>query len=229
MPQIVHHLFSPDEGRSREIFEIILNCAPELAASKSIENIEAKDILKNSGVSKSTFYKLFGSVDGVFKAITTELANDLIKYFKYIGLESPDYAVRVATKTRLGIRLATQIPLIGRLLLKVEWHGCDANNAGFKDVERDIFEGIKQGRFSDVPTSIGVNIVVGGMKAAVREIIEKRENREFADRATMQILIGLGVDARSAYEISKMPVPELPSLTKGGVAERISTLENHAE
>jgi AcrR family transcriptional regulator len=229
MSKIVHHLFGSDQGRRLEMADQVFSRAAKLTESEAGENISVEDILDVSGISRRTFYKLFKSVDDYLKSLGQTLANDLIKYFKYIAIESPDYAVRVATKTRIGILLLTKIPLIGRLLLNADWHGRDVNNFGLKDIESDILGGIRQGRFSDVPASIGVNIVIGGMKAAVREIIEKREPPEFADLATMQILIGLGVDTSSARELSKVPLPELPSLAEGGFSERISKLRNGLE
>jgi hypothetical protein len=96
---------------------------------------------------------------------------------------------------------------------------------GLKDLEHDIWGGIIQGRFSSMSPSIGVDLVLGGMKAAVREIIEGRETDEFADQATAQILIGLGLDARSAFELSQIPLPQLPSLVVGSLADRISSLK----
>jgi len=203
--------------------------APELTSIKSGEDISAEDISNISGVSKGTFYKLFRSADDFFRAVRAELSNDLIAHFKLIAIESPDYAVRVATKTRLGIRLMTKFPLVGRLLLKVDWHGYELNNVDLKDLEHDIEGGISQGRFSGIHPPIGVNIVLGGMKAAVREIIEKREPSDFADRATAQILVGLGLDAKSACELCEIPLPDLPTLTKGSLAERISSLKINEE
>ena len=229
MSKVVNHLFGSDEIRRLEMVDQVFSRAPKLSEVVANKNISVEEILGVSGISRRTFYKLFKSVDGYLKSLGRALANDLTKYFQCIAIESPDYAVRVATKTRLGIRLVTKIPLIGRFLLKVDWHGYDANNFAMKDIESDILGGIRQGRFSDMPASIGVNIVVGGMKAAVREIIEKREPIEFADVATMQILVGLGVDARSAREHSKAPLPELPSLAEGGFSERISTIKNKSE
>lgn len=229
MSKVVNHLFGSDEIRRLEMVDQVFSRAPKLSEVDANQNISVEEILGVSGISRRTFYKLFKSVDGYLKSLGRALANDLTKYFQCIAIESPDYAVRVATKTRLGIRLVTKIPLIGRFLLRVDWHGYDANNFAMKDIESDILGGIRQGRFSDMPASIGVNIVVGGMKAAVREIIEKREPIEFADVATMQILVGLGVDARSAREHSKAPLPELPSLAEGGFSERISTIKNKSE
>jgi len=67
MPKVVHHLFQPDEKHLEQIEESLLLSASDLAKDNAIENIEIEDLVNNAEVSRSTFYKVFQSVDSLFK------------------------------------------------------------------------------------------------------------------------------------------------------------------
>jgi len=80
MPKVVHHLFKSDEKHLEQIEESLLLGASDLAKEGSIEHIEIEDILNKAQVSRSTFYKIFNSADGLFKALGQKLTNELMAY-----------------------------------------------------------------------------------------------------------------------------------------------------
>jgi hypothetical protein len=76
----------------------------------------------------------------------------------------------------------------------------------YKDIEKDIVEGIKQGYFSDVSPSIGMNLILGCLRGAVKDILEKQRSEEYINQIAFHILIGLGVDKKTADAASKSPI-----------------------
>ena len=95
-----------------------------------------------------------------------------------------------------------------------------------KDIEKDIKAGIKQGRFSDIPIDIGLGIVVGATKAAIHSMLNNPPSKGYEDIVACQILIGLGVDAESAKEISTMSLPKLPPLPTTGIIGKVLLMTN---
>ena len=116
--------------------------------------------------------------------------------------------------------------MLGKLLLQTEWPSADKNTGILKDIEKDIKAGIKQGRFSDIPTDIGLGIVVGTTKAAIHSMLNNPPSKGYEDIFACQILIGLGVDAKSAKEISTMPLPKLPPLPATGIIGKVLLMTN---
>jgi hypothetical protein len=95
-------------------------------------------------------------------------------------------------------------------------------------MKKDIEQGIKQGRFTDMPAAIGVNIIFSTLKSTIQEILSGNFPRDaqihYENQAIYQMLLGLGVEAKSALEISQMPLSELPQLPKKGIAGKVLRL-----
>lgn len=208
MPKLVHHLFKPDEKHLEQIEESLLLSASDLAKDTAIENIEIEDLVNKAEVSRSTFYKIFGSVDSLFKRLGQKLANEITIYaLSHISL-IPDLRIRVCIKTKRALHFVNNAPFLASLLLKEEWPSSDPSHMMYKDIEKDLLEGIKQGCFSDVPPSIGVNLILGCLRGAVKDILEKQQPEEYINQIAYQILISLGVDQKTADAVSKSPILE---------------------
>jgi hypothetical protein len=136
--------------------------------------------------------------------------------------EIADVTLRVATKTRKGLLIATQSPFLASLGLKAGWPSANPNDILYKDVEKDFIEGVKQGYFTDMSPSIGVNIILGCLRGGARDIIEKKHSKEYADKVIFQMLISLGVEPKNADVVSKSYTAELLMPTKGLVSNVLS-------
>lgn len=228
MPKIVHHLFKPDEKHLEQIEDSLLSGASVLAKDNSIENIEIEDIVNRAQVSKSTFYKVFNSVDSLFKKLGQKLTNEITEYSLTHSPEIPDAALRVAIKTKRALLFVTKVPFLASLLLKAEWPSSNPSHMMYKDIEKDFIEGRVQGYFSDMPPSIGTNLILGCLRGAAKDILDTKQPDDYADKVVYQILISLGVDSKTADALSKSPVSAF-SVPQKGMASNIASLENHTK
>ena len=222
MPKVVHHLFRSDEKHLEQIEESLLLSASDLAKDTAIENIEIDDVVNKAQVSHSTFYKVFHSVDSLFKKLGQRLTNELLQHILSETTEISDAAILVATKTRKALLIATESPFLASLGLKAGWPSANPNDILYKDVEKDFIEGVKQGYFTDISPSIGVNIILGCFRGGARDIIEKNYSAEYADKVIFQMLISLGVDPKTADVVSKNSTTELPMPIEGLVSNVLS-------
>ena len=222
MPKIVHHLFNSDEKHLEQIKESLLLGASDLAKNTSVENIKIDDLINKAEVSRSTFYKVFKSVDSLFKRLGQKMSNELTEYVLSQNLEIRDAATRVANKTKRALLTASKMPFLASLLLKAEWPSTDPNHAMYKDVEKDFIDGLAQGSFSDMPPSIGANLILGCLRGAVKDIIETKYPKDYADKAVCHLLISLGVDPKIADELSKTSTSPLPMPPKGIISNVVS-------
>jgi len=197
-----------------------------LGSEKQVKEISIEEIYTHAKTSRGTFYKYFTGTTGLFKALGLNVANQIVVFLAPLKPSFTDPAIAIASMTRLGIRLAVNIPMLGKLLLQTEWPNADKNTGILKDIEKDIKAGIKQGRFSDIPTDIGLGIVVGTTKAAIHSMLKNPPSKGYEDIVACQILIGLGMDTKSAKEISTMPLPKLPALPTTGIIGKVLMMTN---
>ncbi len=229
MPTVVHHLFSTDEKHVDEIEESILVAASDLIRDKSIESIAIDDILHKTKVSQASFYKIFNSVDGLFKTLARRLTNELISNCLSHIPETPNIVVRVALKSKIALLILAKSPFLSQVLVKAEWPSSNPDHIMYKDIEKDLMQGIKQGHFSDVSPSIGVNIILGCLRGAARDLLEKKQSELYIDQVLCQILISLGVDSKTADLTTKSLTLEIPPLPTKGLLSTIMSLKNQTK
>jgi len=224
MTKIIHHLFRDDKTQHHQVHARLVSSSPELISTKSINEINVEDIATQAEVSKAAFYKCFRSVEDLLNTSAKQAGVELLIPIHAVGLTISDIALRTATKTRIAIRLMTGIPLLGRLMLKSEWPFGDARHKGYQDIKKDIAAGIAQGCFREMPLEIGANLVVTTLRVAVQDILNSTLTEEYETQVIYTLLLSLGVDAKKADEISKIPFDQLPDLPKKGLIGKILKL-----
>ena len=224
MPKVIHHLFTDEaKARSRAKDRIISGFA-EVAADERLEDIKIETVLEKAEVSKGTFDKCFQSLESLFQDTAKKLVQEIFPKVRRVVKPNPDIAILVATKTRLGIRLFIEVPTLAKIALKIRWPVSDTELRILKDIKIDVEEGIKQGCFADIPSSIGVNLVFTTLKSAIQEMLTQTCPADYEEHAIYQMLVGLGVETKSALRISKMPFSELPPLPNTGIAGKVLRL-----
>jgi len=84
----------------------MLEAAYSLFVEKGYAAVTVDEIIKISGGSKTTLYKLFGSKEGILKAVTETLANKMLSEIKLVSTsaKSPREELK-----RIGLRLSKLI------------------------------------------------------------------------------------------------------------------------
>lgn len=224
MAKITNHLFDNDKKRRQWARARIVSSSPKLISTKPISEIKVEDVAAHSDMSRASFYKCFRSVEDLLNVSAKRSATELLKPVNSVGSTISDIALRTATKTRVGIRLMISVPLLGRLMLKTEWPFGDSRHKGYRDVQKDIAAGIEQGYFADMPLEIGVNLVISALRVGTQNGLNSTHTKEYETQIIHTLLLSLGVDAKRAGEISKIPFDQLPDLPKNGLVGKIVSL-----
>ena len=225
MPTIVHHPFRADEKTIEQIEDRILLGASALASKAEIDQIKVEDVVREASVSRPALRRLYGSVADLLRVLGRRLTNELTANCLAQSPEMPDVVVRVATKTRWALLTVAEFPVVTRLLLKAEWPSTDARHLMYRDVERDVVEGIRQGVFADMPPSIGVNLVLGCLRGSARDIINEGCSNDYINQVVSRILLGLGVDKAIAHAVMNRPALALPPMPSRGLASSVLSLQ----
>ena len=226
MAKITNHLFTDDKKRRRWARARIVSISAKLISTKPISDIKVEDVAAHSEMSRASFYKCFRSVEDFLNVSAKQAGAELLKPVNSVSSTISDIALRTATKTRVGIRLMTSLPSLGRFMLKTEWPFGDARHKGYKDIQNDIRAGIEQGYFTDMPVEIGVNLVISAVRIAVQDGLNSKHTEEYGTQIIYTLLLSLGVDTKRADEISKIPFDQLPDLPKNGLVGKIVSLVN---
>ena len=120
-----------------------------------------------------------------------------------------------ASATRLVSRLAIDHPLAASFLIKLGWPDTSGPNLLMDFVKRDLGEGIRQGRFTQMPIALALNIVAGSVLGASHSMLEPGCERDFAEQSAAAALRALSADAKSAERIAHSPLKPVEILQKG--------------
>jgi len=225
MDKVKDHRVRVAAIRREEMQDRLLISAIAIASKKSIHEINIDEIIEHAEVSRGTFYKYFNTVPQLFTVLAKKISTEFIIAFNSAIPDIPDAAMRVAVSTRIAIRLMVDTPLLGKLLLQMQWPPHPSLEIiAFNGVERDIKLGISQGCFNKMPPTMGVSLVIGSMVGGVGAMLQKPPAKGYEDQVTYHILLGLGVSAKSASELSTYPLPALPSLPNTGILGKIFAL-----
>ena len=224
MARIINHLFGNNKKQHLQVRSQLVATSPVLVSVKPANEIKVEDVTEHAQVSRGTFYKCFRSVDDLLNVSAKQAGQEIMRPIVLAGSSIPDIAVRLATKTRMAMRLMTKMPLLGQLLLSTEWPFKDLEHKGLKDIKKDVALGIEQGCFTDMPLEIAANLVISTLRGAVQEMLASPQTQEYEDQVIYHLLLSLGVNSRTADEISKIPLDQLPELPKRGLVGKIVKL-----
>jgi AcrR family transcriptional regulator len=213
MARIINHLFGDDKKHRRQVRSSLVLISPELVASKPSNEIKVEDVTEHAQVSRGAFYKCFRSVDDLLNVSAKQAGHELVQPLISAGSTIHDIPMRVATKTKMAMRLFSR-----------EWPFKDVHHKGYKDIQNDVAQGIEQGCFSDMPVEIAANLVMSNLRGALQEILNSPQPPEYEEQVIYHLLLSLGVDAKSADAISKIPLDQLPNLPKKGLVGKILKL-----
>jgi AcrR family transcriptional regulator len=213
-------------SRREEMQNRLLFSALVLAAKKSIHEIGIEEIIEHAQVSRGTFYKYFPSVHALFKSLAKQLAEELSTDIDALALQIPDPVVRLGLTTRALMRLLVDLPMLGKLIVQIEWMKQGSDWAGIKNMARDIEIGIKDGRFENMPTAIALHLLLGCTVSAIHEMLLNPPALGYEDKTIYHVLLGLGLDKKFASEIVAIPLPPAPPLPKTGIIGKLAALNS---
>lgn len=187
----------------------LLEGAMGLVAKNGPGSTSIDDVIAAVDVSRGTFYKYFPSPEALVKELALEITNELIKAADPVVLKRVDPAERLACGIRLVSRLAIAHPLMAACLARMGWPDARGPHVQLAFVQRDLEEGIRLGRFKQMPMALALNIVAGAVLGATHSMLQPNCEPDFAEQTTEAALRALGLDAASAHRIATAPADDI--------------------
>lgn len=190
--------------------------AAQLVATQGTAATSIDAVIQAAEVSRGTFYKYFDSPDALFDQLALEVANEIIRMSEPAVVRLKDPAERVATGMRLVIHLAMSNREVAGFLVRLGWPDARSGAVLLDFVERDLKEGLRLGRFVEMPMRLAVNIVSMSVLGSVHAMLAPRTPRDFAEQTVASALRALGVENKDAQRIAMMELPA-PQPVEGGL------------
>ena len=226
MLKIQDHRVRVAASRREEMQNSLMFSALVLASDRSIHEIDVDDIIQHAEVSRGSFYKYFPSVQALIPALADQLAQELTAEIDAITHQISSTATRLVISAKLTMRRLVKAKVLGNFLIQLPWPSQNPEVNVFKNLTLDIELGIKEGLFSKMPASIGCNLFVGSLIGGIHVMLGKCSSASYENKVLYQALIGLGLDAKTADEVLKVPVPSLPKLPGTGLLGKIAALNS---
>jgi AcrR family transcriptional regulator len=227
MLKIQDHRIRVAASRREEMQNTLIFSVLALSSEKSIHEIDVEDIIHHAQVSRGSFYKYFPSVQASVLALVSQLARELTTEIEAITHQIPDTATRLVVTTKLTMRFLVKVPLLGNFLIQLPWPSQNPDVNVFKHISADVEQGIKEGVFTKMPASIGCNLLIGSLIGGVHTMLGKpASSNGYENKVLSPVLMGLGLDSKTADELLKVPMPSLPKLPAIGLLGKIAVMND---
>jgi len=193
----------------------LLGTALQLVAERGPGAVSIDDVIAAAEVSRGTFYKYFSSPEALVREVAFNLATDLVRLADPVVRRRDDPAERVACGIRLVSRLALHHPAAAGFLVQLGWPDTEGENVMLDYVRRDVADGIRRGRFREMPVSLALNMVSGAVMGAIHCMLKPACAPDFAEMSAAAALRALGMPAKSAESLAYKPLESMTEFPQG--------------
>lgn len=210
MDQTDHRVRSAALRRQRMRFRLLTSALSVFGQSRDEPSV-IDEVIRRAAVSRGTFYNYFDNADDLLKSVADVVGTELMQAVAPIVEVGQDPAERVSAGIRSWISLVEQYPQLAPFFRRAGLYIL-ANDRVRSDLPRDLYSGIKSGRFTIRERELGFVLVSGTVLAAINTMATGRAPGSYGSKLAERILMSLGVDAATARRISRARIgkPLLP-------------------
>jgi AcrR family transcriptional regulator len=159
-------------------------------------------IIRESGVSRGTFYNYFRNDETLFIEVATEVSNEIIRIVNPLVEQQDDPAARVACGVSTVIRLAIDYPVFASFVSRGGPLAVSTGSLASEVVPRDIAAGIASGRFSVLDQALGFDLIVGPVLMAFHRVLSGAVPPNYPQELAEAVLRSLGVKTELARQFA---------------------------
>ncbi|MEA2346356.1 MAG: hypothetical protein QOG62_143 [Thermoleophilaceae bacterium] len=203
----------PDRGARRRARtrSRLTSAAWDLIAEKGVGGLRIAEITERADVGLGSFYNHFDSKEEIVEAVVTETISVLAETIVVNTADLDDPAEGVSVASRMFIRLAETDPQLARLLVNLDRADVLFETAVHPFANAALQLGIQAGRFEVRDVDIELTSIVGSTLAIVSGILDGRLPADSDAVQAETLLRGLGMDPAEAHDISRRPLPAIPT------------------
>ncbi|RHW23376.1 TetR/AcrR family transcriptional regulator [Nocardioides immobilis] len=191
----------------------IRSAAIRLFAERGSADVTISDLATEAGVARGTLYRNVGSIESLYERVRLDLAAAIhvqnVQVMDAAGITDPP--ARLATGTRLLVRMAHDDPSFGRFMVRFGLADETLREILSGPPMQDLAKGIAAGRYAVPPGSeLSIaSMLMGTVIGAMWMVLEGHQGwREAGAGAAELVLRSLGVAGDEAKELVSVPLPE---------------------
>lgn len=196
----------------------LVQAAGELMAEGGVEAVTISSITERADLGAGTFYNYFSSRDEVIDAVVASAVETLGQRLDALTLGMPDAAEIYSFSLRHLLGTAVTDPIWGWLMVRLGIAHSQLLATLGPRARRDLMIGVESGRFHIPDIDVATAITFGATLSAMHAYLKGGQRSDPSAVLAEYLLRLVGVAADEAMEITKRPLPPLPTLEE---AQRI--------
>lgn len=185
----------------------LIDAALLVISEKGVDGTAIADITEKADVGFGSFYNYFSSKKELVSVVFAQRAADLSKVIDIIIANEPDMAVAVAYIHKVFLTKAFDDSVWGWFIVKVQL-GLPELIAVFDEKSNAVLKaGVKQGRFSVDSPPITTLLLLAGLMAVTRAMLQGDVKPSAANQAIECLLRMIGVAPDEARLLSRRRLP----------------------
>ena len=165
------------------------------------------DITRHAGVSRSTFYKYFISLEQAVEELANRLADEQARSYAFLYMTMRDPKMRAASGFQLFLSRSLIDPAWGSFVSHLNQISRDSGLAD--QIREDLEAGVRDGVFQVRDIDVALDVIMGTKIEAVRHLIRGLGSRYYIETVASMILRALGVVPEDADETAAIAAMRL--------------------
>ncbi len=185
----------------------LISAALSVMSEKGVDGTSIADITEAADVGFGSFYNHFSSKNEIAGAVFFQRATELGQITDAITSQEPDKAVAVAYIQKVFLTKAIQDPVWGWFLVRIQFALPQLMAVFEERSNTDLRDGLKQGRFTLKHISTATRVIIAGIMAVTRAMLEGEAKPSAPQETIEAFLTMLGLDRDEARQLSRRQLP----------------------
>ncbi len=190
----------------------LIMAASELMAQAGADNITITAITERADLGAGTFYNYFSSRDDIIDAVVASAVETLGQRLDAMTLGMADAAEIYSFSLRHLMATAVTDPVFGWLLVRLGIAHDELLATLGPRARRDLMIGVESGRFRMPDVDVATSITFGALLSTMHTYLQGPRDHDPGQVLAEFLLRLVGIDAEEATEITRRPLPALPTL-----------------
>ena len=204
--QPLNHRTRVGEARREKTRARLLRGALRVFADHGPDATVIDLVIRESGVSRGTFYNYFQNNEALFIEVAKEVSNEIIRIVDPLVQQKENPAARIACGVSAVINLAIAYPVFAQFVARGGPLAVSSGSLATEVVPRDVAAGISYGCFTITDQALAFDLILGPVIMAFHRVQAGTVQTSYAEGIAQSVLLSLGVGRELALQYSKQEI-----------------------
>lgn len=192
----------------------LIDAAAELMADSGVDNVTVSAITESADLGAGTFYNYFRSREEIIAAVVASAVETMGQRLDVLTRDMDDAADIYSFSLRHLASAALSDPLWGWLVVRLGIAHDELLGTLGPRARRDLQIGVDRGRFSIPDLDVATALTFGSLLSVMHQHLKTDRAKDVSEPFAAMMLRMVGLSEHEAVEVSRRPLPPLPSLAE---------------